>query len=203
MAAIAGLFVCNLVFITRYVRPEGLWRRRAFLNNRFLPRTSPRRHSGASPPSTLHPLKKHKTRRRKGAKEKYILGRTAHPLHSRSRFPAPPRPRAIAQSPSDRTPPPVLERGPDQTSSPPLCPPKLQHHRSRSRVSGVEADGGGPRGLPLTIPLDSLPQSPNLGRPPPTPDKEVMARLSLAAAAPPAPVVGGLADPRKVGAVAA
>ena len=51
--AAANQFVCNLVFATRYMRPEGPWQRRAFLNNLFLPRTiaSSRRHSGASPPS--------------------------------------------------------------------------------------------------------------------------------------------------------
>ena len=52
------LFVCDIVFMTRYMRPGGPWQRRAFLTNLFLPRTSSRRHSGASPPATLHPLKK-------------------------------------------------------------------------------------------------------------------------------------------------
>ena len=34
------LFVGNLIFITRYMRPEGPWQRRAFLNNLFLPRAN-------------------------------------------------------------------------------------------------------------------------------------------------------------------
>ena len=48
-------FVCHLLFLTRYMRPEGPWQRRAFLNDLFLPRTSLRRHSEASPPLPFIP----------------------------------------------------------------------------------------------------------------------------------------------------
>ena len=53
-------FVLILVFITRYMRPEGPWQWRAFLNNLFLPQTSSRRHSEVSPPSTPQPLRENK-----------------------------------------------------------------------------------------------------------------------------------------------
>ena len=76
-ACVLFCFVLNLVFLSRYMRPEGPWQWRAFLYNLFLPRTNSRCHSGVSPPSTLRPPKKeNKIRQRKETKARHILGRT-------------------------------------------------------------------------------------------------------------------------------
>ena len=189
------------------MRPEGSWQRRShcpkatggvfeYILTRFpiadwcrLQQPASYHTALAGRPRLLPSRRRRKNEQRKrGIKERKkgnIHFRVVLVYLCRHRRPGPHLPRAITRPPLAHPIHLPSPRGVESPSARPCISQKLQNGQGRSLVIEKQPDGRRSRVFPLAGLPDASPQLFDLGLPSPALDEQVMAWLSLAAAAPP------------------